>query len=133
MRLMPEAGEEVLRARIDSLASAHPIAREEFDRRENGYQTFVDQVTYIIQDSVDAGNGFPSVGVTINHIFVGRGVVFGDGGEIVSLNYDLVGQERDGNLKCKREERLMIHIEQSNEPIRSLPIGKFNIGCHRSP
>ena len=38
-----------------------------------------------------------------------------DGSEAVLLNYDLVGHEDDGNSKCKREERLMIGVEWSNE------------------
>lgn len=152
MRLRPDAGEEVLRVRIDSLAPAHLIANEEFEREGNGYHDFVDQVTYIIEEGVDAGNGFPSVGismrfslgvplsielmdeiirihsgdfrlnfVTINHIFVGRGVVFEDGSEVVLLNHDLIEHEDNGNSIYKREERLMIRIEWSNETNQILP------------
>jgi len=41
--------------------------------------------------------------------------VLEDGSEVVLLNHDLVGHEDDGNSKCKREERLMIGVEWSNE------------------
>lgn len=152
MRLRPDAGEEVLHVRIDSLTPAHFIANEEFEKEGNSYHNFVDQVTYIIEDSVDAGDGFPSVGVsmrfslgvplsiepmdeiirihsgdfrlnfiTINHVFVGRGVVFEDGSEVVLLNYDLIEHEDDENSIFKREERLMIRIEWSNEANQILP------------
>ncbi|RPB02534.1 hypothetical protein L873DRAFT_1787545 [Choiromyces venosus 120613-1] len=68
--------------------------------------------------------GFRLKFATINHIFVGKGVVFEDKREIVLLNYELIGQEDDSNLIFKPEERLLIHIEWSSETHQILPHGK---------
>lgn len=113
MRPKPEVGEEVLCVRIGSLALAHPIVSEEFGREENGYHSFVDQVAHIIGGSVDAGNGFPSVGVSTKFspgvpLSVGPvgGIIRihsgGYGLKFVTINHILVGEEQCWKMGVKQ-------------------------------